>query len=481
MRTIKTLFIVALGLGGAAAAAAYRYGLPSPSLLYTQTQSGAHEPRATDARTILYYRDPSEAPLWSLSPKKDQRGREYLPVYDDGKEVSFEAPRKTAPAASASAASSSRKILYFRNPMGLPDFSPTPKKDPMGMDYIPVYEGEDADDGKTVKVSLDKIQRTGVRSEVVEARVLIKPVRGVGTVKYDERRLTVVTVRAEGYVEDLFVNSTGQFVKAGQPLFRMYSKEIQLAQIDLNIAMGAQSRFSGGLGVQTIEGAIQRLRNLAVPESRIEEVRTKGVNPRTLDWMSPATGTVIEKRIVNGQRVMPGEELYRIADLSRMWVIAEVSELDLASIKVSMHADVVLRAYASQPLAGVVTFIYPDLRPETRTARVRIELPNPDGRLKVDMYADVVFRTGADRDPVVAVPVSAVIDSGTQQIVLVDKGEGQFEPREIKLGAYGQDYVEVLKGVKEGESVVTTATFLIDSESNLRAALKSFARQDAPQ
>ena len=247
----------------------------------------------------------------------------------------------------------------------------------------------------------------------------------------------------------------------------MYSKEIQLAQIDLNIAMGAQSRVSGGLGVQTIEGAIQRLRNLAVPESRIEEVRTKGANPRTLDWMSPATGTVIEKRIVNGQRVMPGEELYRIADLSRMWVIAEVSELDLAAIKVGMHADVVLRAYASQPLAGVVTFIYPDLRPETRTARVRIELPNPDGRLKVDMYADVVFRTGADRDPVVAVPVSAVIDSGTQQIVLVDKGEGRFEPREIKLGAYGQDYVEVLKGVKEGELVVTTATFLIDSESNL--------------
>ncbi len=477
MRTIKTLFIVAVGSGAVlAAAAAYRYGLPSPSLLHAQPHSGAPEPMAADARTILYYRDPGGEPLWSPSPKKDQLGRDYLPVYDDGREASFEPQRKPSPSNSAT-----RKILYYRNPMGLPDISPTPKKDSMGMDYIPVYEGEDVDDGRTVKVSLDKVQRTGVRSEVVEARVLITPVRGVGTVKYDERRLTVVTVRAEGYVEDLFVNSTGQFVRAGQPLFRMYSKEIQLAQIDLNIAMGAQNRVSGGLGIQTIEGAIQRLRNLAVPESRIEEVRSKGANPRTLDWMSPATGTVIEKRIVNGQRVMPGEELYRIADLSRMWVIAEVSELDLAAIKVGMHADVILRAYASQPLAGVVTFIYPDLRPETRTARVRIELPNPDGRLKVDMYADVVFRTGADRDPVVAVPVSAVIDSGTQQVVLVDKGEGRFEPREIKLGAHGQDYVEVLKGVKEGELVVTAATFLIDSESNLRAALKSFARQDAPQ
>ena len=477
MRTIRALLVVALGLGvTVAAAAVYRYGLPSQSFVYAQVHSGAHEPTAGDARPILYYRDPGGAPLWSASPKKDPRGRDYLPVYDDGQEASFEPQRKPPPSGSAS-----RKILYYRNPMGLPDVSPTPKKDAMGMDYIPVYEGEDADEGKTVKVSLDKVQRSGVRSEVVEARVLVKPVRGVGTVKYDERRLTVVTVRSEGYVEDLFVNSTGQFVKAGQPLFRMYSKDIQIAQIDLNIAMGAQSRVSGGLGVQTVEGAIQRLRNLAVPESRIEEVRTKGVNPRTLDWISPATGTVIEKRIVNGQRVMPGEELYRIADLSRMWVIAEVSELDLAAIKLGIHADVVLRAYASQPLAGVVTFIYPDLRPETRTARVRIELPNPDGRLKTDMFADVVFRTGADREPVAAVPVSAVIDSGTQQIVLVDKGEGRFEPRQIKLGAHGQDYVQVLEGVKEGELVVTTATFLIDSESNLRAALKGFTRQDAPK
>ncbi len=475
---IKVIIFLALGVGSTlAAAAVYRYGLPVEGLLYAQSHSDAHGPATAEARAILYYRNPSGAPLWSASPKKDERGRDYLPVYDDGEEVSFEPPKKPAPAASGS-----RKILYYRNPMGLPDVSPVPKKDFMGMDYIPVYEGEDADDGKTVKVSLGKVQRSGVRSEVVEARVLVKPVRGVGTVKYDERRLTVVTVRSEGYVEDLFVNTTGQFVKAGQPLFRMYSKEIQLAQIDLNIATGAQSRVGGGLGAQTVEGAVQRLRNLAAPESRIEEVRAKGVNPRTIDWMAPATGTVIDKKIVNGQRVMPGEELYRIADLSHMWAIAEVSELDLAAIKVGMHAEVTLRAYASQPVSGVVTFIYPDLRPETRTARVRIELPNADGRLKVDMYADVVFRTGADREPVVAVPASAVIDSGTQQVVLVDKGEGRFEPRELKLGVHGKDYVEVLQGVKEGESVVTSATFLIDAESNLRAALKSFTHHgDAPK
>ena len=313
MRIARAAIILLLGVGGTlATGAVYRYGLPTASLVRDETPNGARHASAADERSILYYRDPDGGSSWAASPKRNERGREYIPVYDDGQEPSFERQRK--PPASGSAA---RKILYYRNPMGLPDVSPTPKKDSMGMDYIPVYEGEDASE-KTVKVSLDKIQRSGVRSEVVEARVLLRPIRGVGTVKYDERRLTIVTVRSEGYVEDLFVNSTGQFVKAGQPLFRMYSKDIQLAQIDLTIAVGAQSRVTGGLGLQTIEGAIQRLRNLAVPESRIEEVRSKGANPRTLDWMSPATGTVIEKRIVNGQRVMPGEELYRIVDLSRM-------------------------------------------------------------------------------------------------------------------------------------------------------------------
>lgn len=388
-----------------------------------------------------------------------------------------------APAAAAASPSAGgpRKILYYRNPMGLPDTSPTPKKDSMGMDYIPVYEGGEPDDGKTVKVNLDKVQRSGVRTEVVEARVLVQPVRAVGAVRYDERRLTVVALRAEGYIEDLFVNAAGQAVQAGAPLFRVYSRDIQIAQVDLGVALAAQARGVATVGAQSIEGAMQRLRNLDVPESRIQEVRKTGANPRTIDWPSPATGVVIEKRVIKGQRVMAGEELYRIADLSQMWVIAEVAESDLAAIKIGMTATVTLRAYPQEPIAGTVTFIYPDLRPETRTARVRIELPNPDGRLKNDMFADVAFRAGADGDPVVAAPESAVIDSGARRIVLVSKGEGRFEPREVKLGRRGEGYVEIVEGVNEGESVVTAATFLIDSESNLNAALKAFAAPEAPR
>src|SRR5207237_1875030 len=223
-----------------------------------------------------------------------------------------------------------------------------------------------------------------------------------------------------------------------------------------------------------LEGAMQRVLKLGVPESRIREVREKGVNPRTIDWLSPATGDVIEKRIINGQRVKAGDELYRIADHSHLWVIADVAEADLPAIKMGTHATVMVRAYMAQPIQGEVTFIYPELRAETRTARVRIEVPNPDGRLKIDMYADVMFQTGADESAVIALPTSAVIDSGTRQIVLVAKGEGRFEPRPVKLGRRGDGYVEVLDGVGKGDEVVTAATFLIDAESNLRAALQAF-------
>jgi Cu(I)/Ag(I) efflux system membrane fusion protein len=475
MSRLAGAILLTLGVS-AGAAGGYWYarlpaGVPAPTVAPENTAAAAD-------RKILYYRDPSGAPYWSAEPKKDADGRDYLPVYED-EEISFE-PRGKKPTATAGGP---RKILYYRNPMGLPDTSPLPKKDWMGMDYIPVYEGEERDDGKTVKVSLDKIQRSGVRTEAVEARVVMRPVRAVGTVMHDESRLTVVTMRSDGFVEDLFVSRTGQHVHAGEPLFRVYSVDIQRAQIDLLIAMGTSQRGSGVPAPdanRNLEGALQRLRNLAVPESRIREVREKGVNPRTLDWPAPATGDVIEKKIINGQRVQAGQELYRIADHSHLWVIADVAEADLPAIKIGTRATVMVRAYMAEPIQGEVTFIYPELRAETRTARVRIEVPNPDGRLKVDMYADVLFQTG-EAQPVAAVPASAVIDSGTRQVVLIAKGEGRFEPRPVKVGVRGDGYVEVLEGVSKGEEVVTSATFLIDAESNLRAALQAFTQPEAPK
>jgi Cu(I)/Ag(I) efflux system membrane fusion protein len=476
MGRLRGMIFLAIGLS-AGAAGGYWYARPLGGL--PAADAAPESAVAAAERKILYYRDPSGAPNWSAEPKKDAAGRDYLPVFED-EEISFE-PAGKKPAATAGGP---RKILYYRNPMGLPDTSPVPKKDWMGMDYIPVYEGEEQDDGKTVKVSLDKVQRSGVRTETVETRVIVRPVRAVGTVMHDESRLTIVTMRSDGFIEDLFVSRTGQHVHAGEPLFRVYSADIQRAQIDLLTAMGTSQRGSGVTASdasRNVEGALQRLRNLAVPESRIREVRETGANPRTLDWPAPVTGDVIEKKVINGQRVQAGQELYRIADHAHLWVIADVAESDLSAIKIGTRASVTVRAYASQPIEGEVTFIYPELRAETRTARVRIEIPNPDGRLKVDMYADVVFQAGAKEDPAIAVPASAVIDSGTRQVVLVVKGEGRFEPRAVKLGRRGDGYVEILDGISKGEEVVTAATFLIDAESNLKAALQAFTQPEAPK
>ena len=383
-----------------------------------------------------------------------------------------------AAAEEAPSAKAEREILYYRHPMGLPDTSKVPKKDSMGMDYIAVYTDE-VDDGDTVKISLDKLQRSGVRTEEIGKKAISRTVRAAGIVEHDESLLTIIAVRSDGYIEDLFVDKTGQSVKEGEPLFRFYSSQIQLAQVDLLVAIRAQGNRDAS---RELEGAMQKLRNLDVPEARIEEVRKTKTNPRTLDWPSPTTGDVTAKSVIKGQFVEAGDELFRIADHSRVWVIAEVAEADIADIAVGTPVTVTLRAFPNAPHEGEVTFIYPAMRKlETRTISVRIELPNPDRLMRPGMYADVVFHPGAKDAPVAAVPTSAVIDSGTRQIVLVAKGEGRFEPRAVKLGRRGEGYVEVLDGVSVGEEVVTSATFLIDSESNLKAALQAFTQQEAQQ
>jgi Cu(I)/Ag(I) efflux system membrane fusion protein len=465
------LLVIVAAAGGAAAG--YWYGW-SPTITQ-ESPSVAESTAAETERNILYYRDPSGAPYWSASPKKDDQGREYLPVYDDGSSAA--APKPAARPSSAG----SKRILFYRNPMGLPDTSSAPKKDSMGMDYIPVYEGDDQGDDNTIKVSVDRVQRSGVRTEKVQLRTLIRPVRAPGIVRIDERKQTVVTLRAEGYIEELHVNATGETVKAGAPLFRLYSAPLVQAQLEYALAVKAARTMHDANQVAMVDGAAQKLRSLGMPESRIREIQAGGTVPRTIEWPAPASGTVLEKKVISGQRIMPGDELYRIADLSTVWVIAEVPERDIGSIAPGDRATVTFRAFSSQPMEGRVTLVYPELKPETRTARVRIELPNPDGRLRPDMYADVVFHEDSADKPVIAVPDSAVIDSGTRQLVLISKGEGRFEPRVIKTGRHGDGYVEALEGLKEGEDVVTTATFLIDAESNLRAALKGFTPQEPPK
>jgi Cu(I)/Ag(I) efflux system membrane fusion protein len=470
MRLGRVVFLVIVAAAGGAAGG-YWYARSTT----TMSPSPAGESTAAAAeRSVLYYRDPSGAPYWSATPKKDDQGRDYLPVYED--ESSAAAPKGTA-----QSSCDPKRVLYYRNPMGLPDTSAAPKKDSMGMDYIPVTQCEEQESGDTVKLSLDRVQRSGVRIEKVQSRTVTRPIRAPAIIRLNERKQSVVTLRAEGYIEELYVNSTGETVKKGQPLFRIYSPALVQAQLEYVLATKASRTMHDANQMALVEGAAQKLRSLGMPETRVREIQETGKTQRSIEWPAPTSGTVLEKKVIDGQRVMPGDELYRIADLSTVWVIAEVAERDIGSIALDTSATVTLRAFPNQPIEGRVTFVYPELKAETRTARIRIELPNSGGRLKPDMYADAVFHAGAGAAPVPAVPDSSVIDSGTRQLVLVAKGEGRFEPRVIKTGRHGDGYVEVLEGVKEGEEVVTSATFLIDAESNLRAALRGFTQQEAPK
>jgi Cu(I)/Ag(I) efflux system membrane fusion protein len=468
IRRSITLIIVA---GTCGATGGYWYGRSGGTM--TPTSFVAEATVATaEERPILYYRDSSGAPFWSAVPKKDDRGRDYLPVYEDES-----APAEQKPPTQVSC--DLKRIRYYRNPMGLPDTSPVPKKDSMGMDYIPVTDCDEQGNDNTVKVSLDRVQRSGVRIEKVQSRIVERQVRAPAIVRLNERQQFIVTLRTEGYIEELHVNATGEMVKAGQPLFRVYSPGLMQAQLEYTLAARALRTMHDANQGALVDSAAQKLRSLGMPETRIREVEQSGTAQRSVEWPSPASGTILEKRVIDGQRVMPGDELYRIADLSTVWVIAQVAERDIGIITLGTSATVTFRAFPNELMEGRVTFVYPELKAETRTARVRIELPNADGRLMPDMYADVVFHTGAEAASVVTVLASSVIDSGTQQLVLVAKGEGRFEPRVIKAGRRGNGFVEVLDGVKENEEVVTSATFLIDAESNLRAALRSFTQQDA--
>jgi Cu(I)/Ag(I) efflux system membrane fusion protein len=376
-----------------------------------------------------------------------------------------------------------RKILYYRNPMGLPDTSPVPKQDSMGMDYTPVYADEEVSNNQ-VKISTDKVQKLGVKTEPVLSRKMVNTVRAVGQFQFNEQRLSTVTTKFEGYIEKLYVNTTGQPVKRGQPLMEVYSPELVSAQEEYLIAWHGRQSLSNGtpeslLGVgQLAESTLKRLRNWDISDAQLQRLKKDGKATRTLTMYSPANGVVLEKAAVQGLRFMPGELLFKIADLSTVWLLADVFEQDISLVHVGQTVNITVNAYPGRELKGKIDYIYPTVSSETRTAKVRVVLANPDGILKPDMYASIQLMSGHDAS-VLAVPDSAVIDSGTRQVVLVQLTEGLYEPREVKLGMRSDGYVEIAEGLSEGENVVVRANFLIDAESNLKAALGSFGEHSS--
>ncbi len=396
--------------------------------------------------------------------------------------------QRSAPSASAAvegkaAAKSERKVLYYRNPMGLPDTSPVPKKDPMGMDYVPVYDGEEpASSTPLVKLSVDKVQKLGVKTEAAALRDLRRTMRAVATVQANERALHTVTSRFDGWIQRLYVNTTGQAVKKGEALMDVYSPDLIAAQQEYLIARrGVQTLAGGSADVREsmqrlVESALQRLRNWDIAEAELQRLAQDGKTVQYLTLRSPANGVVLDKPAIQGKRFMAGEVLYQVADLSRVWLLADVFEQDLGQVRIGQTANIKVDAYPEKVFAGKVTFIYPTVTPESRTAKVRIELANPQALLKPSMYARAEFISSGGKGKALTVPDSAVLDTGTRQLVLIERGEGRFEPRPVKLGMHGDGYIEVLDGVKAGENVVVSANFLIDAESNLKAAFSGFGQ-----
>ena len=433
----------------------------------------------------LFYRDPMGGSATATAPRKDSMGMDFLPIYPsqiapllpplpqrrgdaDTPETApqiAEAPTGTPPG--------DRRILYYRNPMGLPDVSPVPKQDSMGMAYIPVYADEASQDG-TVGLSPARIQTLGVRTEPVERRVLARTIRAVGTVTPDERRQATVTSRFEGWIERLHVNETGRDVARGEALMEVYSPELLRAQADYLASQA--SRRPGDPDTARV-----RLFNFGLSEAQIDRIRASGRASRTVIIPAPIAGTVLAKTALEGMMFRPGDPLFSLADLSVVAVMTDVYEQDAGALRAGQPASVGIAAFPGEAFEGVVDRIYPALDPATRTARVRVMLPNRGGRLLAGMLATVeIAAPVADGREVVAVPASAVLDGGRRRVVLVELGSGRFRPAEVRTGARAGGAVEILEGLAGDERVVVGATFLIDAESNMRAALAAFTAAPTP-
>jgi len=387
-------------------------------------------------------------------------------------------------------ATGGRKIAYYRSPMDPSVRSATPAKDEMGMDYVPVYAdeletGPAAVPGRgTVTLTAERRQLLGVRSEEVKEARLEHVIRTVARLAVDERRVSHVHTKYEGYVEKLYVDFTGQKVRRGERLLSLYSPELVATQQEYLLAHRAKQELersdiaSVGRGaVDLDQAARQRLLFWDIRPQDVELLEKTGEVRRTLDLYSDIAGYVVQKMAVQGLRVTPGDALFDIADLSRVWVLADVYEYDLRGVSVGTRGEVRVPHFPDRTWTGPVTFVSPTVEEKTRTIKVRIELDNPNGDLRPDMYADVFLHVEHGRGLVV--PDDAVIDAGDRKLVFLDLGEGRFEPRDVRLGPSVPGGKHVLSGLTAGDRVVTAANFLLDSESSLKAALRAMAPPDA--
>jgi len=414
-----------------------------------------------DTRKVLFYRNPMDPSITSPTPAKDSMGMDFVPVYAEK-----EKPKE-------------KKILFYRNAMNPDVTSPGPAKDSMGMDYIPIYAddgGSDEEPEGTVRIDAVTVQNIGVRTAIAEQRVLTHDIRAVGRVDYDEERLTRLHPKTDGWVEKLFIDKTGEFVKKDTILLGVYSPQLVTTQQEYLLALKNSEVLKDSSFKDIREGAIQlvkstreRLELLDVAEHQIRELEKTHKIRKTLHIHSPYSGMVMKVGVREGQYVTPITELFMLADLTNIWVYVDIYENELPWVKVGDTAEMTVVAIPGEVFTGKATYIYPYLERKTRTNRVRLEFDNKDLRLKPEMFANVILKASKQVDAVV-IPTEAIVRSGTDDQVFVVREPGKFEPRVVTLGVSTDGMIQILSGVKAGEEVVTSSQFLIDSESKLREA-----------
>ena len=369
-----------------------------------------------------------------------------------------------------------RKVLYWRSAMDPSFISDAPGKDKMGMELVPVYEGEETQDASVVEMDAGTVQSIGIRLGKVSRRHVAREIRAVGIVTFDETRVAHIHTKVNGWLQKLYVDSTGQFVEQGDPLFAVYSPELVTTQQEYLLARKALDSLGGSPLPEVSRGARELLRSTRerlklfdVDDRHVEELIKSGTPEISIELHSPITGYVVEKNALEGMYITPAMKLYTIADLSRVWIDADIYEYEVPFVKVGQEVVVRLSYDPGRKRVGRVSYIYPYLDPQTRTVKVRIEFDNRDYELKPEMYVDVYLQ--GDSVDAVVVPKEAVLRTGKRDVVFVALGNGRFEARELNLGVETDRDFQVLSGVSVGEEVVLSAQFLLDSESNLQEAI----------
>jgi len=380
-----------------------------------------------------------------------------------------------------------RKIKYWQAPMDPTYIRNEPGKSPMGMDLIPVYEDEVAG-GSAISIDPVTAQNMGVRIAPVERRDLSRTIRTVGLVGYEEPKQFSINSKIDGWVEKLYVNETGQFVKQDKPLLEIYSPDLVSAQEEFLLALGnsaalADSPFpSIAIGAKRLlDASRRRLKLWDISDAQIARLEKTGEVKRTLTLFAPYDGIVNMKMVKEGQFIKRGMELLQLSDISRVWVYADIYEYELPWVKVGQQAEIVLPFVGGKTVTGKISYLYPYVEPKTRTVKARIQLDNPDFELKPDMYVNIRLATQPVKQAL-SVPAEAVIHSGEKKLVFVALGEGKFEPRPVKTGVQDEDgHLQIVQGLLDGDRVVTSAQFMLDSESQLREAIAKMLEPKKPE